>query len=167
MAGGRPSLYKPEYCQQVIDHMSKGLPFNSFAGVIGVCIDTLHEWVKTHEEFSFAKRLGTGKLLLFDEQLALAGSSGQLKRLARVETIVDPEGNTRKIEHFEAATFAQTFTIFKFKNRYPKMYRDKIEIETSTSPDSERKKAQAWLDILKDPEMSDAAIKIAERLGKK
>jgi hypothetical protein len=143
--------------------MSKGLPFNSFAGVIGVCIDTLHEWVKTHEEFSVAKSIGTGKLLLFDEQLALAGSSGQLKRLARVETIVDPEGNTRKIEHYEAATFAQTFTIFKFKNRYPKMYRDKIEVE-ATVVDS-NKTSEVIEKVMQNPELRDAALAIAEMLS--
>lgn len=74
---GRPSKYRPEYCQLLIEYMSgKGedvvkaivvdkeivqhklgeLPnfFEGFAAKIDVCVDTLLEWCKEHEEFSVA-----------------------------------------------------------------------------------------------------------------
>lgn len=64
--GGRPTKYKPEYCQEIIDFFSvfpynekegkmvaNQLPFlSAFARDIGVCHDTLIEWTKIHEEFS-------------------------------------------------------------------------------------------------------------------
>ena len=79
---GRPSKYKPEYCEQIIQYfsvqpqqvdyketyfadgtlkskepitMAQQLPtFQKFADIIGVHIDTLLEWNKEHEEFSLA-----------------------------------------------------------------------------------------------------------------
>lgn len=86
--GGRPTKYKPEYCQQIIDYFnikpykkSKeittfkdgnkkekiilipcDLPtIEGFAEKIDVNIDTLHEWKKKHKEFSDA--LGRAKAL--------------------------------------------------------------------------------------------------------
>lgn len=161
---GRPTLYKPEYCQQVIDHMAKGHSFWSFAAEIDVCMDTLSEWCKVHPDFSEAKRVGQAKLLKFDEQLALTGSSGQLSRVARVERITDPiTGETREIKHYESATFSQSYHIFKMKNRYPKLYRDKIVIEEGSAK-SERL-GNKLKELMKDPEMRETAMKLARKLS--
>ena len=81
---GRPSKYKPEYCEEMIKFFSVdpterrfksevsdekgdkttyeggGVDFPSFirfAFNIGVCEDTLNEWAKVHEEFSVATKL--------------------------------------------------------------------------------------------------------------
>lgn len=65
---GRPSLYKPEYCELILEYFSvrpyetvgineKAADFPSFAGFaakIGVHRDTLHEWKDIHPEFSDA-----------------------------------------------------------------------------------------------------------------
>src|SRR5271157_578893 len=78
---GRPTKYKPEYCQAIIDYFSipktkqlikkyvtksgtiieepiekpNDLPFlEAFARSIGVNIDTLHAWCKSYREFSDA-----------------------------------------------------------------------------------------------------------------
>lgn len=69
--GGRPSKYKPEYCEQLVEHMNSGLSFESFAAIIDVNQDTLHEWVKVHEEFSEAKKRAYTKNLLFWEKLGV------------------------------------------------------------------------------------------------
>jgi len=78
--GGRPTLYDPKYCQEIIDYFSipatatlkrkitrgkavieeeyqapNPLPlFEDFASSIGVHVDTLQEWKKVHPEFSVA-----------------------------------------------------------------------------------------------------------------
>lgn len=65
---GRPSLYKPEYCEKLIKHMRKGLSFESFAGVVDVNIDTLYEWEKVHANFSEAKKIAFAKCRLFWEK---------------------------------------------------------------------------------------------------
>lgn len=164
MAGGRPTKYKPEYCQQLIDWMSKGNSFWSFAAECDVCFDTLSEWTRVYPEFSEAKRSGYSKLLKFDEQLALTGSSGQLTRISKVERITDPvTGETREIRHYEPASFGQSYTIFKMKNRYPKLYRDKIIIdESSANPERLGKKLR---ELMADPELAEAAKKLARKLS--
>lgn len=58
--GGRPTKYKPEYCELLIEHMAGGHSFESFAGRpdVRVNIDTLYEWAKVHPQFSEAKSIG-------------------------------------------------------------------------------------------------------------
>ena len=81
-AGGRPSKYKEEYCEKILEYFKKTpykteykeeyfadgslkskVPiitatefptFQGFADEIEVHIDTLNEWCKVHEEFSEA-----------------------------------------------------------------------------------------------------------------
>jgi hypothetical protein len=52
--GGRPSQYRPEYCQAVIDFTSQGFSLTAFAGSIRVAKDTVYEWIKVHAQFSDA-----------------------------------------------------------------------------------------------------------------
>lgn len=164
MPAGRPTLYKPEYCQMVIDHMAKGNSFWSFAADINVHFDTLSEWTKAHPEFSEAKKIGVAKLLKFDEELNKAGSAGLLRRVSREEFKTDEEGNTTKIVYHEPAHFAQTYRIFLMKNRYPRLYRDKIEVETKDS-DSVKKSAQKIKEIMNDPKLREAAEALADKLS--
>lgn len=72
---GRPSKYKPEFCDLLVDHMKKGLSFESFAGLdeVDVDVDTLYEWAKTHPDFSEAKGRGFSKRRLNLEKTGLEG----------------------------------------------------------------------------------------------
>ena len=72
-AAGRPTTYKDEYCQGVIDFMAKGYSFEAFAGSIDTHKDTLYEWCKVHPKFSDAKRLGFAKAQIFWEEIGLRG----------------------------------------------------------------------------------------------
>lgn len=164
MPAGRPSKYQPEYCEMLIKHMSQGKSFWSFAAEVDVCFDTLSEWTKTHQEFSEAKKIGMSKLLKFDEELNLMGSSGQLRRVARVEKVTGEDGSTRETTFHEQANFAQTFRIFVMKNRYPRLYRDKIEIESSSGNDA-AKTSKVIKEVMADPQLAEAARIIAEKLS--
>jgi hypothetical protein len=55
---GQPTKYKPEYCDELIHHMAQGFSFESFAGKIGVCRDTLYAWRDAHPEFSDSIKRG-------------------------------------------------------------------------------------------------------------
>lgn len=55
---GRPTKFKPEYCEQLVEHMKQGFPFGTFAAIIHVNEDTLYEWCHKHEIFSEAKKKG-------------------------------------------------------------------------------------------------------------
>lgn len=57
-SSGRPTKYRKEFCELLIQHMSEGLSFDTFAGVLRVNPDTLYEWAKVHPEFSESKKVG-------------------------------------------------------------------------------------------------------------
>lgn len=74
---GAPTKYRPEYCQLLIEHMAQGFSFHSFAAVVDVCYDTLHEWEKDFAEFSDAKGRAKAKMLLWDEKILNKGVEGK------------------------------------------------------------------------------------------
>jgi len=73
---GRPTLYKPEYCQMLIDHLSQGRAYLAFAGKLSVTADTLYEWERVHPEFSEAKKIGTQKGFYFWDNLGIDMATG-------------------------------------------------------------------------------------------
>ena len=75
---GQPTLYKSEYCAHLIAHMASGLSFESFAAVIKVNQDTLHEWAKVQPEFSEAKKEAWSQNMLFWERIGLTGMAGKM-----------------------------------------------------------------------------------------
>lgn len=54
MAGGRPTDYRPEYCQQIVDFMSDGSHVIQFAAHVGVAKSTVYKWAEDNAEFSDA-----------------------------------------------------------------------------------------------------------------
>lgn len=103
MAGGRPTKYNPDFCDKLIDWMSEGMSFKSFAGEVDVCFDTLYEWEKQHPEFSDSKKRATAKCLVTWERIGLTGEM--------------PTG-----------TYC-----FNMKNRFPEDWKDRQEISQQTS----------------------------------
>lgn len=55
---GRPTEYRPEYCELVIEKMGEGFSLTAFAGYIRVARETIYEWIKVHREFSDAVSRG-------------------------------------------------------------------------------------------------------------
>ena len=71
--GGRPTKYKNEYCDEIIEYFKNEEPIGSIAGFaakIGVCKDTIHEWRDKHQAFSDAYK----KAYAFYEHKWLKGS---------------------------------------------------------------------------------------------
>lgn len=58
MPAGRPTKYKKEYCQVLIDQMREGASIEEVAGEICVETKTLYNWAEKHPEFLQAKRKG-------------------------------------------------------------------------------------------------------------
>lgn len=83
---GRPSEYNPDYCQQVIKHMSTGLSFESFAGKLLISKQTLYRWRKEYPEFSDAVDCGFNACQLFWETQGVDGLYSSSSR--------DSEGNS-------------------------------------------------------------------------
>lgn len=70
---GRPTKYKPEYCEQLIEHMSGGLSYECFGAIINVARSTIYKWETEFPEFSDAKELAFNQSLLYWEKAGNAG----------------------------------------------------------------------------------------------
>jgi hypothetical protein len=60
MTVGRPTKYKPEFCEVAIKEMAQGASIKELPLYFGVCIDTINEWRHVHPEFSAAINKGIG-----------------------------------------------------------------------------------------------------------
>lgn len=72
-----PSKYDPSFCKKLIEHMSKGFSYTSFAGIIDVNVTTLDRWCNDFPEFAEAKTIGESKNLLYWEQKGIEGTEGK------------------------------------------------------------------------------------------
>ncbi len=100
-SAGRPTKYKPAYCEEVISLMGEGLSFMAACASLGVHRTTAYDWVKEYPDFAAAHELGRGKRVLFLERDLLKAESG-------------PQVTSR---------------IFALKNAAPEEWRDKHEHE--------------------------------------
>jgi transcriptional regulator with XRE-family HTH domain len=68
---GRPTEYRPEYCDLVIDQARQhGLSLAAFAGVIGVSKETVYAWIRERREFSdAASRAKSARVLWWELKL--------------------------------------------------------------------------------------------------
>jgi hypothetical protein len=55
---GRPTLYKPEYCQRAVEIMGKGYSVTALAGFLGVAKDAIYNWIRAHPDFDAAITAG-------------------------------------------------------------------------------------------------------------
>lgn len=115
---GRPSKYKLEYCEMLIEHMSKGLSFESFAGLVSVSRESLYEWQKVHPEFSDTVKEAKEKCRLFWEQQGIEGLYST--------TEYDEKGKPSSSKSINASVW-----IFNMKNRFRDQWHDKQQIEHS------------------------------------
>jgi hypothetical protein len=74
---GRHSLYKPEYCQQVVDDMKNGFTIAAFAGSIGTNRQTLINWQEANPDFKDAVARGKAAQLRWWEERAHRIVEGQ------------------------------------------------------------------------------------------
>src|SRR5690625_3246702 len=100
---GRPSKYRPEYCDMLVEHMAEGASMTSFAAEIDVSRETISEWSRVHPEFSVAVKKGKAKCAAWWERLGRTGAMGG---------DVNP-----------------TLVIFGLKNMSPEDWREKQEID--------------------------------------
>ena len=125
---GRPSDYKDEYCQMMIDHCSQGLSFESFAGLIGIGKTTLYRWAEENETFRDAKDIAQQKCRLWWEK---AGNQGLFMG--------------GKDNPFNASVW-----VYSMKCRFRDTWTEKKEVElTGAIKSITPEEAQAELDFLK------------------
>ncbi len=106
--GGRPTKYKEEYCQAVIDVMSEGASKIEFCASIGISNQTFYNWCAERPEFLDAVKI------------AELHSQAWWEKKGRLAT-------------FNSEGFNATAFIFNMKNRFKDDWRDKQEVATHHS----------------------------------
>jgi len=67
-AGGRPTLYRREMCDRLVDAMANGLTAEAAAARIGISARSLFNWQKQHPEFLQAIQEGRQRSQLWWEE---------------------------------------------------------------------------------------------------
>lgn len=73
---GRPTLYRPEYCEAVIEFMGQGYDLSAFAGSIRVSRESAYRWISEHAEFRHAVEIGKAARLHFLQHKLLSTQIG-------------------------------------------------------------------------------------------
>ncbi len=105
MTRSLPTLYRPDYCDAVVDFLKDGHSLAAFAGTIDVRPKSIYDWMARHPEFDDAVKRAQAKSALWWELRILD--------LAR-----NNQGNARAV-------------IFGLKNRAAEHWRDRVETEVS------------------------------------
>ena len=112
MPGGRPTKYTDEFCDKVIELGREGASKHEMAWALGIHYDTFNEWQKEKPEFSDAVKRST------------VIAQGWWEHKGRMATIGGIEG-------FNATAF-----IFNMKNRFKNDWKDKHEVDNTSSDGS-------------------------------
>jgi hypothetical protein len=80
MPAGRPSKYKPEFCDLVVQQMSQGYSAEACAGDMDISKETLYRWIREIPEFCDAVGRGMSLGRKFWEKIGIAGTLGQIQR---------------------------------------------------------------------------------------
>jgi hypothetical protein len=119
---GRPTLYKEEYCEKVIELLKQGAAMEEIALEIEVNVDTLYEWMKVHPIFSDSIKEGRGY------------SKGWWLKKGRV--------------NIDNKDFNSTLWYMNMKNRFH--WSDKHEVTTSDSDDKMSAEDKKKIEEIKD-----------------
>lgn len=174
---GRPKVYKPEYCADLIQHLKEGFSLASFGATLGekygdkfaVCRDTIFDWLNNYPDFSDAYATGRQFAMKFYETVGKSGMTGQLRRV-KSETpvmvdgkpLIGPDGKIVYKREYDSAHFSAAVWNFTMMNRFGWKGREKVE-----TPDGKAKASvgDAVMKLMGDPEMAKAALAIAEKLA--
>ena len=125
MGIGRPTKYKDEYCKQVYKLCLLGATDKEIADYFEVTESTLNLWKQEHKDFS--ESLKSGKVDA-DTKVAQSLYNRAKGYDQKTDKIFQYQGTPviiPTVEHVQADT---TAAIFWLKNRQPKQWRDKQDI---------------------------------------
>lgn len=128
--GGRPTDYKPEYCEQAENYALLGATDVQMAGFFGVCEATITNWKRDKPEFLAAIKRGKedadAQVVKSLFKRAMGYKHEAVKIFADAKT--GAEQIVPYIEHYPPDTAA---CIFWLKNRQKSQWRDKQDHEVS------------------------------------
>lgn len=116
--------FRPEFCQDIVDHMSNGKSLTSFSALLYdkyglmTCKKTLYNWMKRYPEFEESVEVGRTKALTFFETMLVSAMTGTMPEILKKK---------------ESSGINMTAVIFALKTRFFKEYGDKSKIDLSSS----------------------------------
>ena len=155
---GRPTLYKPEYCQLATNYCLMGATDAELARYFEVNEDTVHEWKKVHPEFSESICLGREKADAHIANALYHRAKGYSHREDDIRTLSSGGGRseiviTPTIKHYPPDTAAASLWL---RNRQGARWRDKTDVELS---------GRLTLDKLPQEELEARLAELQQRLG--
>lgn len=130
--GGSPEKFKPEYCRIAYQMCLLGATDIQLADALGVCETTIGTWKKRLEEFADALKRGK---FIADAKVAEALYHRAIGYQHPDEEIKVVDGQVVRVpttKHYPPDTGAAMAWL---KNRQPKQWRDKHELEITSRPD--------------------------------
>lgn len=80
------SKFKEKFCQELINHMSKGLSLSSFMpSEVVISVKTKHEWIKLHKNFKEAYTQGYAAGLKFFEDLECRKAESKDQKAQKID----------------------------------------------------------------------------------
>lgn len=130
---GRPTKYKPEYAELAYKFCLLGADDNRLADLLEVDVATIYRWKLAHEDFCEAIKEGKDKA---DAEIAKAlyhRAKGYSHPDVEVKVIDSQVVMVDLIKHYPPDTGAAMAWL---KNRQPKYWRDKQDIDVTSSDGS-------------------------------
>lgn len=120
---GRPTKYRKEFCEELIEHMREGYSFDSFCANVPCRREVLYRWLARYPAFSHAKAIGCELALKYWETVMIQGISGNLKtEVTKTKQVLDADKKPTGEKIVETTTVPTTLSaspfIFMMKNRY-------------------------------------------------
>lgn len=126
MAGGRPTDYRPEFPEEAKALCERGATDLELADHFGIASSTLYTWKHAHPEFSEAIKAGKEAADERVERSLYHRAVGY--SFDAVKILVD-KGQPVYAPYREHVPPSDTAAIFWLKNRRPKEWREKQEVE--------------------------------------
>ena len=132
---GRPSKYERRFCKQAKKLCALGATNRQLADFFEVQISTINLWLVTHKEFSDAvkmpKVLADARVERSLYQRAV-GYDYEAIKFITVSDGKDAGSHIEEMRYIEHCPPDPTAMIFWLKNRKPKQWREKHEVEAKT-----------------------------------
>ncbi|WP_313609231.1 helix-turn-helix domain-containing protein [Rhizobium sp.] len=126
----RPTSYKPEYAEQAEKLCALGATDNDLAEFFKVSIRTLQNWKLDHEEFLHSLKVGKDIPDQNVERSLYQRAIGYSHPDVDIRVVDGDVVQTEIVKHYPPDT---TAAIFWLKNRKPKDWRDKQEVELNVN----------------------------------
>lgn len=124
--GGRPTVYRAEYVEFVKERCERGATDFELARDLGINVATLYRWKHDHPEFCEALKAGKHSL---DERVVRTLAHRALGYTFDSEEIHVVEGKIVRVPIVKHVPPDTTAMIFWLKNRRPKEFRDRQDIQ--------------------------------------